>query len=74
MPPGKDGIIKHVMSGLSPQRRQRLRLPRAVARGSSARFLVARKQRVLPERGRIAIFNRSYYEEVLILRVHPENL
>ena len=70
---GKDGTIKHVMSGVNPQGCQVLLLQGAVARGARPRLPVAHG-RALPERGRIGIFNRSYYEEVLVVRVHPEML
>lgn len=70
---GKDGAIKHVMSGVNPQGCQV-----ASFKGPSSEELdhdyLWRCNRHLPERGRIGIFNRSYYEEVLVLRVHPEIL
>ena len=70
---GKDGVIQHVMSGVNPQGCQV-----ASFKGPSAEDLdhdyLWRCQKQLPERGRIGIFNRSYYEEVLIVRVHPELL
>jgi PPK2 family polyphosphate:nucleotide phosphotransferase len=70
---GKDGAIKHVMSGVNPQGCQV-----ASFKGPSAEDLdhdyLWRCQSRLPERGRIGIFNRSYYEEVLVVRVHPEFL
>jgi len=70
---GKDGAIKHVMSGINPQGCQVFSFKRPSARELEHDFLW-RTTRCLPERGRIGIFNRSYYEEVLILRVHPEIL
>jgi PPK2 family polyphosphate:nucleotide phosphotransferase len=70
---GKDGTIRHVMSGVNPQGCQVFSF-----KGPSAEDLdhdyLWRCQRCLPERGRIGIFNRSYYEEVLVVRVHPEFL
>jgi PPK2 family polyphosphate:nucleotide phosphotransferase len=70
---GKDGIVKHVMSGVNPQgcRVNSFKQPSAEER--SHNFLW-RYARALPERGIIGIFNRSYYEEVLVVRVHPEFL
>jgi PPK2 family polyphosphate:nucleotide phosphotransferase len=70
---GKDGAIKHVMSGVNPQGCQVYSFKHPSAEELSHDFLW-RTTRVLPERGHIGIFNRSYYEEVLILRVHPELL
>jgi PPK2 family polyphosphate:nucleotide phosphotransferase len=70
---GKDGMIKHVMSGVNPQGCQVYSFQHPSAEESKHDFLW-RCARVLPERGRIGIFNRSYYEEVLIVRVHPEIL
>jgi PPK2 family polyphosphate:nucleotide phosphotransferase len=70
---GKDGAIKHVMSGINPQGCQVFSFKRPSAQELEHDFLW-RTTRCLPERGRIGIFNRSYYEEVLILRVHPEIL
>jgi PPK2 family polyphosphate:nucleotide phosphotransferase len=70
---GKDGAIKHVMSGINPQGVQVHSF-----KGPSAEELdhdfMWRTTKMLPERGRIGIFNRSYYEETLIVRVHPEFL
>ncbi|HEY9877776.1 MAG TPA: polyphosphate kinase 2 family protein [Leptolyngbyaceae cyanobacterium] len=70
---GKDGTIKHVMSGLNPQGCQVFSF-----KGPSAEELdhdyLWRSFKALPERGRIGIFNRSYYEEALVVRVHPELL
>ena len=70
---GKDGAIKHVMSGLNPQGCQVYSFKQPSAEERAHDFLW-RTTRCLPERGRIGIFNRSYYEEVLIVRVHPEIL
>lgn len=70
---GKDGAIRHVMSGVNPQgcRVYSFRHPSAT---ELEHDFLWRTTRVLPERGQIGIFNRSYYEEVLIVRVHPEIL
>jgi PPK2 family polyphosphate:nucleotide phosphotransferase len=70
---GKDGAIKHVMSGVNPQGCQVFSFKHPSAEELQHDFLW-RTTRDLPERGRIGIFNRSYYEEVLIVRVHPELL
>ncbi|HEX7858742.1 MAG TPA: ADP-polyphosphate phosphotransferase [Verrucomicrobiae bacterium] len=70
---GKDGAIKHVMSGINPQGCQVYSFKHPSAEELDHDFLW-RTTRALPERGRIGIFNRSYYEEVLIVRVHPEIL
>jgi PPK2 family polyphosphate:nucleotide phosphotransferase len=70
---GKDGIIKHVMSGVNPQGCQVFSYKHPSPIELQHDFLW-RTTRDLPERGRIGIFNRSYYEEVLIVRVHPEIL
>ncbi len=70
---GKDGAIKHVMSGVNPQGCQVYSFQHPSPAELQHDFLW-RTTRVLPERGRIGIFNRSYYEEVLIVRVHPEIL
>jgi PPK2 family polyphosphate:nucleotide phosphotransferase len=70
---GKDGVIRHVMSGINPQGCQVFSFKHPSASELSHDFLW-RTTRDLPERGRIGIFNRSYYEEVLIVRVHPEIL
>jgi PPK2 family polyphosphate:nucleotide phosphotransferase len=70
---GKDGIIKHVMSGVNPQGCQVFSFKHPSADELQHDFLW-RTTRDLPERGRIGIFNRSYYEEVLVVRVHPEIL
>jgi PPK2 family polyphosphate:nucleotide phosphotransferase len=68
---GKDGAIRHVMSGVNPQGCQVFSFKHPSATELDHDFLW-RTTRSLPERGRIGIFNRSYYEEVLIVRVHPE--
>ena len=70
---GKDGAIKHVMSGVNPQGCQVFSFKHPSATELEHDFLW-RTSQCLPERGRIGIFNRSYYEEVLIVRVHPEIL
>ncbi len=70
---GKDGAIKHVMSGINPQGCQVFSFKHPSAEELDHDFLW-RTQRALPERGRIGIFNRSYYEEVLIVRVRPDIL
>src|SRR5690348_14442981 len=70
---GKDGAIKHVMSGVNPQGCQVFSYKHPSAMELQHDFLW-RTTRDLPERGRIGIFNRSYYEEVLIVRVHPQIL
>jgi len=70
---GKDGAIKHVMSGVNPQGCQVFSFKHPSPAELQHDFLW-RTIRDLPERGRIGIFNRSYYEEVLIVRVHPEIL
>ncbi|MGD0102676.1 MAG: ADP-polyphosphate phosphotransferase [Rhodopila sp.] len=70
---GKDGAIRHVMSGVNPQGCEVFSFKQPSATELEHDFLW-RTTRDLPERGRISIFNRSYYEEVLITRVHPEIL
>jgi PPK2 family polyphosphate:nucleotide phosphotransferase len=70
---GKDGVIEHVMSGVNPQGCQVFSYKHPSANELKHDFLW-RTTRDLPERGKIGIFNRSYYEEVLIVRVHPELL
>ena len=70
---GKDGAVKHVMSGINPQGCQVFSFKAPSAEELDHDFLW-RTQKALPERGRIGIFNRSYYEEVLVVRVHPEIL
>lgn len=67
---GKDGAIKHVMSGLNPQGTQVFSFKKPSAEELDHDYLW-RCSKALPERGRIGIFNRSYYEDVLIVRVHP---
>lgn len=67
---GKDGTIKHVMSGVNPQGCQVYSFKKPSAEELDHTFLW-RYARNLPERGRIGIFNRSYYEDVLVVRVHP---
>lgn len=67
---GKDGAIKHVMSGLNPQGTQVYSFKAPSAEELDHDYLW-RNFKALPERGRIGIFNRSYYEEVLVVRVHP---
>jgi PPK2 family polyphosphate:nucleotide phosphotransferase len=68
---GKDGTIKHVMSGINPQGCQVFSFKQPSPEDLDHDFLW-RYAKCLPERGRIGIFNRSYYEEVLVVRVHPE--
>ncbi len=68
---GKDSTIKHVMSGVNPQGCQVFSFKQPSAEELDHTFLWRCMKR-LPERGRIGIFNRSYYEEVLVVRVHPE--
>jgi PPK2 family polyphosphate:nucleotide phosphotransferase len=70
---GKDGAIKHVMSGVNPQGCQVFSFKHPTAEELEHDFLW-RTTRCLPERGRIGVFNRSYYEEVLVVRAHPEIL
>ena len=70
---GKDSVIKHVMAGLNPQGVEVHPFKQPSAEELDHNFLW-RAARRLPERGRIGIFNRSYYEEVLVARVHPELL
>jgi PPK2 family polyphosphate:nucleotide phosphotransferase len=70
---GKDGAIKHVMSGVNPQGCEVVSFKQPSAEKLRQNFLW-RAARDLPERGRIGIFNRSYYESVLVVRVHPELL
>src|SRR5258707_8375217 len=70
---GKDSTIKHVMSGVNPQGTQVYSFKQPSAEELDHDYLW-RCHKALPERGRIGIFNRSYYEEVLIVRVHPEIL
>ncbi len=70
---GKDGIVRHVMSGLNPQgvRVSSFKVPSAEELDHDFLWRYARR---LPARGELGIFNRSHYEEVLVVRVHPENL
>lgn len=70
---GKDSTIKHVMSGVNPQGCQVFSFKQPSAEELEHDYLW-RSVKALPERGRIGIFNRSYYEEMLIVRVHPELL
>jgi PPK2 family polyphosphate:nucleotide phosphotransferase len=70
---GKDGVIKHVLSGINPQGCEVSSFKAPSAEELDHDFLW-RTTRRLPERGRIGVFNRSYYEEVLVVRVHPEFL
>jgi len=70
---GKDSVIKHVMSGINPQGCQVFAFKSPSPEELDHDFLW-RTTRCMPERGRIGIFNRSYYEEVLVVRVHPEYL
>jgi len=70
---GKDGVVKHVMSGVNPQGCQVFSFKVPSEEELDHHFLWRYSTRV-PERGRIGIFNRSYYEEVLVVRVHPELL
>ena len=70
---GKDGTIKHVMSGVNPQGCQVFSFKKPSSEDLEHNFLW-RYMKSLPERGRIGIFNRSYYEDVLVTKVHPEIL
>ena len=70
---GKDGTIKHVMSGINPQGCQVHSFKAPTSTDLDHDFLW-RCAKVMPERGRIGIFNRSYYEETLVVRVHPDFL
>src|SRR5512145_2617618 len=70
---GKDGAIKHVMSGVNPQGCQVFSFKAPTSEDLDHDYLW-RCMKCLPERGRIGIFNRSYYEEVLVVRTHPEFL
>src|SRR6266403_2708013 len=70
---GKDGVIKHVMSGVNPQGCQVYSFKAPSAEELNPDYLW-RTMKCVPERGRIGIFKRSYYEEVLVVRVHPELL
>src|SRR5712675_833910 len=70
---GKDSLIKHVMSGVNPQGCEVYSF-KAPSEEEFDHHYLWRSVRALPERGRIGIHNRSYYEEVLVVRVHPEYL
>ena len=70
---GKDSVIEHVMSGVNPQGCQVYSFKQPSSEELDHDFLW-RTTRCLPERGRIGVFNRSYYEEVLVVRVHPQIL
>src|SRR6204780_4262342 len=70
---GKDGAIRHVMSGVNPEGCEVYSFKQPSSEELQHDFLWRTTCR-LPERGRIGIFNRSHYEEVLFVRVHPENL
>src|SRR5690348_17403037 len=70
---GKDGAIKHVMSGVNPQGCQVFSF-KSPSYEDLEHDYMWRCMKCLPERGRIGIFNRSYYEEVLVVKVHPEFL
>src|SRR5204863_3418058 len=70
---GKDGVIRHVMGGVNPQGCQVFSFKKPSDEELDHNFLL-RFMKALPERGRIGIFNRSYYEDVLVVRVHPEIL
>jgi PPK2 family polyphosphate:nucleotide phosphotransferase len=70
---GKDGVIKHVMSGVNPQGCQVTSFKQPSTEELDHDYMW-RAARALPQRGHIGIFNRSYYEEVLVVRVHPELL
>ncbi len=70
---GKDGVVKHVMSGVNPQGCKVHSFKAPSAEELSHDFLW-RSVKALPERGQVGIFNRSYYEEVLVVRLHPELL
>jgi PPK2 family polyphosphate:nucleotide phosphotransferase len=70
---GKDGTIKHVMSGVNPQGCQVVSFKKPSVEELKHNFLW-RYMKAVPERGRIGIFNRSYYEDVLVVKVHPEIL
>ena len=70
---GKDGTIKHVMSGVNPQGVE-VHAFKEPSSEEMAHDFLWRTNRCMPARGKIGIFNRSYYEEVLVVRVHPELL
>lgn len=69
---GKDGTIKHVMSGINPQGCDVYSF-KAPTEEERLHHFLWRPEKYLPPRGKIAIFNRSYYEEVLVVRVHPSS-
>ena len=71
---GKDGTIKHVMSGVNPEGCPGLLVQTSRRSTELQHDFLWRTTQHLPERGHIGIFNRSYYEEVLIVRVHPKVL
>jgi len=70
---GKDGVIKHVMSGVNPQGCS-VSAFKAPSNEELSHDYLWRSHKTVPERGKIGLFNRSYYEEVLVVRVHPEHL
>jgi len=70
---GKDGVVKHVMSGINPQGCDVTSF-KAPSKEELDHEFLWRAHRVIPQRGKIGIFNRSYYEEVLVVRVHPDLL
>ncbi|HSD93099.1 MAG TPA: polyphosphate kinase 2 family protein [Methyloceanibacter sp.] len=70
---GKDGVIKHVMSGINPQGCE-VHSFKAPSENEIDHDFLWRASRALPTRGRIGLFNRSYYEETIVVRVHPELL
>jgi PPK2 family polyphosphate:nucleotide phosphotransferase len=70
---GKDGVIKHVMSGVNPQGCS-VSAFKAPSNAELSHDYLWRSHKPVPERGKIGLFNRSYYEEVLVVRVHPEYL
>ena len=70
---GKDGVVKHVMSGIDPQGCE-VHSFKAPSAEELAHDFLWRTGKGVPERGRIGIFNRSHYEEVLVVRVHPDML
>ncbi len=70
---GKDGTIRHVMSGVNPQGCD-VHSFKVPGPEDHAHDFLWRYEKVLPERGMIGIFNRSYYEDVLVVHVHPERM
>jgi len=70
---GKDGTIKHVMSGVQSAGMPGFQFQEAFSRRFGSQLSLA-LMKSLPERGRIGIFNRSYYEDVLVVKVHPDLL